>query len=404
MSKIFEKIQLKQLKQFPRVVKVLMLHHFFEGFVPIMAFYAIMFERVGGLSLDQIGLLFAIWSLAFLIAELPSGVLADYWSRRNVIVIGGFLRAIGFGIWLLWPNFLGYAIGFALWGAMIAFSSGAVPAFLHDELKSINKSKKFAKYFGWVNSAHWVGALFGLLLASIMGFNNTTLLIILSLVSSLLAGLTLFSVSESYYSHQSSYIKTLKSGLKELLSSAKLRYLSFGLFSIFMIIGVLEELLPRVYVSFGINDRGIAIVLAVSLLLTIFMLTKLEKLSLLSLKKQISIMMLGMGFLLVGLYVGNFGGVVLIVFFALIFNLFRPLFSFHVQEAVIGNEKATISSIPGLAGGLLGAGAYIVIGNVAESTSELYSIGLYGGFWLLVLFVYDLLGKSYRVKKLQKAL
>lgn len=51
--------------------------------MPIMALYTIMFERVGGLSFERIGLLFSIWSLAYLLAELPSGVLADYWSRRK---------------------------------------------------------------------------------------------------------------------------------------------------------------------------------------------------------------------------------------------------------------------------------------------------------------------------------
>src|SRR5687768_2625779 len=108
-------LHLKSIRMAPRIVKLLALEQFFEGFVPVMALYAIMFERVGGMSLQQIGLLFSIWSLAYLCVELPSGVLADYWSRRKVLMLGGLLRALGFGVWILWPTFLGYAIGFALW-------------------------------------------------------------------------------------------------------------------------------------------------------------------------------------------------------------------------------------------------------------------------------------------------
>ena len=143
----------------PRVVRLLIVQQFFEGFVPIMALYAVMFQRVGGLSLGQIGLLFSVWSLAYVAAELPSGILADFWSRRNVMIIGGILRAIGFLVWMFWPGFVGYAVGFALWGMMIACTSGALPAYLHSELRAEKKEKQFARYFGWLMSAARVVAV-----------------------------------------------------------------------------------------------------------------------------------------------------------------------------------------------------------------------------------------------------
>jgi MFS family permease len=374
---------------------VLAFQQFLEGFVPIAALYAIMFERVGGLSLEQIGLLFSIWSLAYVAAELPTGVLADYWSRRNVIILGGLLRCAGFVIWMLWPSFAGYAIGFALWGVMIACTSGAAPAYLQEELKAVGKGGKFAKYFGWTMSALSAGMLSGYLVAGLLTLEYMNVLIGLGVVSSVLFSLVLLATPESPYKRQDTYLKTLAAGFKEIARSKRLRYVCYGLFSVFMIIGVLEELLPRLFAQFGLNDSGVSLVLAASLIATIVLLAKLEAFARLSMAKQLLLMCLGLVFLAVGLRVGGMGASVFLLIFSLIFHVFRPVFMHHVQESTEGNERATIGSIPGLAAGLLGAAAYAVIGKVAGLTSERWSIAMYAAFWLLVLVVLIMWGRKY---------
>lgn len=102
----------------------------------------------------------------------------------------------------------------------------------------------------------------------------------------------------------------------------------------------------------------------------------------------------GICLFLAGLVIGSYPGVALILGFSLLFQLFRPLFQHHVQAAVKGNERATVASIPGLAGGALGALAYMIIGQISNYTSELVSIGLYAGVWLVIVFVYAWWGNS----------
>jgi len=383
------------LRTYPAIVKLLTLQQFFEGFVPIMALYAIMFERVGGLSFSQIGVLFSIWSISYVVAELPSGVLADYWSRRNVIIIAGLLRAVGLGIWLLWPGTAGYAVGFALWGLMMGCTSGSVAAYLHNELKVVGEGAKYAKYYGWITSAYWLGTLSGFLIAAILTLGHADFLIGLGVFSSLLFSIVLLLHKESPYAKKDTYIKTMLSGLDEIKKSKQLRYLCLVLFSVYMIIGVLEELLPRLYAAFGLSDSMVSVALAVSLLLTVFLIARLESYVHFSILKQVLLMAVGTGLLLIGLLLGGFAGVVLIVLFSLLFQLFRPLFQHHVQEAVQGDERATVGSIPGLAAGLLGAGAYAVISAIAEHSSELWSIAIYGGLWTISLLALAYYGKSY---------
>lgn len=69
-----------------------------------------------GLSGAQISLLFIIWSATGFLAEVPSGALADRFSRRGAMAVAGVCQAIGFALWILLPGFAGFAIGFMLWG------------------------------------------------------------------------------------------------------------------------------------------------------------------------------------------------------------------------------------------------------------------------------------------------
>jgi len=334
---------------------------------------------------------------------LPSGVLADYWSRKHVIMAGGVLRTLGFITWIVWPTFTGYALGFALWGATIACTSGAAAAYLHNELRAIHKDKLYAKFFGWMMSSYSAGRLVGFILASILTLRHVNILIGLSAASSFMLTLSLLGAPEHPYKKQATYLKTLRAGVQEVVHFPKLRYICYGAFSTFMIIGVLEELLPRIYAQFGFNDTAVSLTLAFSVTLTILLLTRLESLVHFSLPKQVLSMAAAVGLLLLGLWVGGIGGGVLILLFSLVFQLFRALFIHHIQDVATGEERATIGSIPGLGAGLLGAGAYWLMGRLSETRGELQAIGVYGGFWLVALLALAYMGRKYRVIETSKA-
>jgi hypothetical protein len=82
-------------------------------------------------------MLFAIWSVVSFVFEVPSGALADAWSRRGLYAIGELLTAAGYALWLLWPTFTGFALGFVLWGIGGALSSGTLEALVYDQLESV---------------------------------------------------------------------------------------------------------------------------------------------------------------------------------------------------------------------------------------------------------------------------
>src|SRR4051794_6535916 len=97
--------------------------------VPIYPLYALLFTDAG-MSGAQVSALFAIWSAVGILAEVPSGALADRFSRRGCLVAAGVLQAAGYAAWMLLPTFGGFALGFVIWALGGSLASGAQEALL----------------------------------------------------------------------------------------------------------------------------------------------------------------------------------------------------------------------------------------------------------------------------------
>ncbi len=123
------------------------LHGFFREFVLLYPVYMLMFESKG-LSVIEITWLLMIWSIPVFVLEIPSGMLADLWSRKKLIVLGTSLKLAGFTIWLFAQDFACFAVGFVLWGIQEAFCSGSTEALLFDLLSKHNKNDAYEKYAG----------------------------------------------------------------------------------------------------------------------------------------------------------------------------------------------------------------------------------------------------------------
>ncbi len=126
--------------------------------LPIYPLYALLFDD-RGLSAGQISGLFAIWSAVAIVSEVPAGALADRYSRRGALVAAGVLQAAGYVVWILRPDFVGFAAGFVLWGLGGSFVSGALEALLYDALAAEGAEGEFARVYGRVGAAGLIGQI-----------------------------------------------------------------------------------------------------------------------------------------------------------------------------------------------------------------------------------------------------
>ncbi len=120
--------------------------------MPIYPLYALLFAN-SSVSDAEISALFALWSAVGIVAEVPSGALADRFGRRSALVASALMQAIGYASWVLFPEFVGFAAGFVLWGLGSALASGAQEALLHDGLATVGAAQHYAQVQGWVGAA-----------------------------------------------------------------------------------------------------------------------------------------------------------------------------------------------------------------------------------------------------------
>lgn len=119
--------------------------------MPIYPLYALLFTD-SGLSGAEVSALFAIWSGVAILTEVPSGALADRFSRRNCLVFAAVFQGAGYAAWMLMPSFAGFALGFVLWGVGGSLVSGAQEALLYDGLADAGAQGRYAQVNGWVTA------------------------------------------------------------------------------------------------------------------------------------------------------------------------------------------------------------------------------------------------------------
>jgi len=135
-------------------------------FFSMMFVVASLYEAtVAGLTGTQLVLVGTTVELTILLFEIPTGIVADAYSRRVSIIIGFFLMGFGFLIEGSFPVFSMILLTQLLWGIGYTFTSGATQAWLSDEIGEENANRAFLRG----NQYDLAGSLIGMLLAIPLG-------------------------------------------------------------------------------------------------------------------------------------------------------------------------------------------------------------------------------------------
>jgi len=196
------------------------LFQFVVDFIPVAALYAVMFAGLG-LSTTEIAVLAAAWSATSLLLEVPSGVLADRHDRRLVLAAGSLLAGSTFLVWLQFPGFAGYLVGFVFWGAANAFHSGTFEALLYDELKTRGVEHRYVEVLGRAEFVSLMAVVISAAVAAPLVGGSYTAVLYLSTIAcftSAILAVTLPPASRQSASRQAvvvdeTYFATLKRGL-----------------------------------------------------------------------------------------------------------------------------------------------------------------------------------------------
>ena len=108
----------------------------------------VLFFQENGLTLMEVMILQSVYSLTVAITEIPSGYIADYFGRKNSIILSTLFIFIGY---LIFSNYSGFEI-FILAEFLVAIGgslmSGADSAIMYDTLLEIKQEEKYTEVEG----------------------------------------------------------------------------------------------------------------------------------------------------------------------------------------------------------------------------------------------------------------
>ena len=121
-----------------------------------------------GLTPLQLVLIGTTLEVAAFIFEIPTGIIADVYSRKLSVIIGYILMGLGFLMMGFFPSFWPILIAQVIWGLGYTFTSGAEEAWISDEIGEENANQLFLR----ATRIGLYASLVGMGLAVLVGSEN----------------------------------------------------------------------------------------------------------------------------------------------------------------------------------------------------------------------------------------
>lgn len=137
---------------------------FFGTITIINLVYQIEIARLNPLQLVLVG---TVLEITAFVCQVPTGILADLYSRRLSVIFGAFLVGAGFILEGLVPRFTIILISQVIWGIGITFMDGAEQAWITDEVGEDRVGHVFLRSAQIGQVAGLLAALISVALASI---------------------------------------------------------------------------------------------------------------------------------------------------------------------------------------------------------------------------------------------
>ncbi|MCC6299784.1 MAG: MFS transporter [Anaerolineales bacterium] len=145
---------------------------------------------VAGLTPVQLILVGTALEISAFVFEVPTGIVADVYSRRLSIIIGYILMGVGFLVEGLFPAFIPILLAQIIWGLGYTFTSGATQAWITDEIGEDDANKLFLR----ATRIGLYASLLGMALAALVGVNNVAMPILVGSTGVLSIGVILIFI------------------------------------------------------------------------------------------------------------------------------------------------------------------------------------------------------------------
>jgi MFS family permease len=355
-----------------------------------------LFWQQRGISVQQVVYIEIIYASVIILIEVPTGSLADKWSRKNMMVLSAVFCICEFLILIFAHNFWHFAAAVFIAAISKALSSGTSNALLYDSLKLIGEEKSFEKILGRIRffdySAATFAALIGSYAASKEGYVFNYWISLISVFVALIISFTLVEPNIKTSTEEKEFWTYIKTSFKFLKNQTSLKFvLLYGIIIAtcltyvdeFWQLYVKEVNIPVIY--FGIISGASFLIVSIS---GIFAYKIKEKFSYKVIYSFLLVIFTTT--LLISSYITSKIGLVFIFLMYSATGLIDPLVSGYLHHRTNSETRATVESFQSLASRIV----IIVVGLIFGKLSTNYSVFIgfrFLGFFALLYSVYYLL-------------
>ncbi len=385
------------------------------GFLKNLVFfkpYLIVYLLGNGLSLVHIGFLVSIREIIVNIFEIPSGIFADYFGRKKVLLICFIFYQISFTFFYFSNSFFLAAVAMFFFGLGKAFRSGTHKAMIYTylEQKGWEKNKTFV--YGKTRSYSLLGTAISsvLAIAIILSVPHSRFIFLASIVPFVLDFFLILSYPNSLNKSEGAESKNLwaivKASAKELKSNSTTRRLilnhSFydGLFK--SIEDFIQPILSTIILGSGVllfskynSKTNLNIILGLTYAF-INLINAFGSRSAYIFKNALgarnilnySYLFIALVLTILGLFINSYVLVIVIfLFLNIVVNVRKPIFVGEIGNAIPKNERATILSIDSQLKSLAITISAPIVGFLAEQYSLSMAMYASASFVILTLAV-----------------
>jgi predicted MFS family arabinose efflux permease len=233
------------IRQLNRRLLPLYIAVFLQRFILWYAIEKVFMQQIGLTNLG-ISITVALCAATMVLVETPSGILADRWSRKGVLIIASVALAISSLICGLSTGPLVFVIGAVVWAIFYAMYSGTYDSVVYDTLlEELGADAKLERYLGRVKMADSIAlvlsALAGGLVAATLGFRET----FLWTVPIALASIGALAYFQEPQLHRSEPLGTVKEHVLQTFRSALGKRSLFRIVAMLLLLTIAAEMLQE---------------------------------------------------------------------------------------------------------------------------------------------------------------
>jgi MFS family permease len=195
-----------------RWLYVIKISQWFMVMMPVI----VLFYQHNGLTLSQVFILQAVYSITTFAFEVPSGYVADSWGRRNSIIIGSIFTFTAYVIYSFSYGFWAFMLAEIAGGIGLSFVSGADTALLYDSLLAQNKGGDYIKQEGRITSSGNFAEAFAGIIGGFLAVYSLRLPVLMQALAIFVAIPAAFALTEPPVPNQ-----TRKPGVADILRITK---------------------------------------------------------------------------------------------------------------------------------------------------------------------------------------